>query len=174
MVPEPDLSSSSSTVQGSSEDSTTWQVFHLNYPNNEKHNAESVMIDSNTRQLVIVTKSKMPPYSQVFVTDMDVDPDSITTLSDTGIRLLLWDATDATTSADGQVVIIRMYAGAMLWPRRVRQRRDLVDILREEVCLVSVGMQTQGEGVALDPQGRAYFTHSEYVDEKIWQYDILG
>ena len=91
-----------------------------------------------------------------------------------GIRLMLPDATDATISADGQVVIVRLYIGAFLWPRRPRvsSKSSLVDILREEECLVSVGMQRQGESVALNALGTSYFTHSEFVNQSIWRYDI--
>ena len=97
-------------------------------------------------------------------------------LKDTEITLDLPDATDATTSADGQVLIIRLYVGAFLYPRRMDRPDDvsLVDILRDETeCLVSVGMQRQGESVALNPDGTSYFTHSEHVNQPIWRYDIL-
>ena len=81
-------------------------------------------------------------------------------------------ATDATSSADGQVVIIRMYEGAFLWPRTPNSK-GIVDKLREDQeCLVSVGMQKQGESVALNPSGTSYFTHSEFINQDIYRYDI--
>ena len=84
-----------------------------------------------------------------------------------GIRLDLINATDATSSADGQVLIIRMYVGAFLWPRTSRSK-SIVEKLRNPECLVSVGMQRQGESVALYPsgQGGSYgpkFGGSEYT-----------
>ena len=149
-----------------------WQVGHYRYPNDQKFNAESMMIDESTGEIVIVTKSKIPPYAFVFKAALNVKQD-LTLLEDTGIRLNLPDATDATSSADGQVVIVRLYMGAFLWPKRSRHStRSIVDILREEECLVSVGMQRQGESVALDPSGSSYFTHSEFVNQTIWQFNI--
>ena len=72
--------------------------------------------------------------------------------------------------------MIRTYTGAYLWPRRKNRtssKNSIIDILKERECLVSVGIQRQGEGVALNPEGTSYFTHSEFVNETIWKYDIL-
>ena len=73
-----------------------------------------------------------------------------------------------------QVIIIRLYEGAFLWPRR-NNRKDssIVEILKEQECLISVGIQRQGESVALDPKGNSYFTHSEFVNQTLWKFDIL-
>ena len=84
-------------------------------------------------------------------------------------------ATDATVSADGQVIIIREYSKAYLWPRNSgNQGKSVVDILRSnsKKCQVGVGSNRQGESVALSPDGKSYFTHSEYVNQVIWKFDI--
>ena len=106
---------------------------------------------------------------------LDIESGSTGNLEFTNISLPLYDATDATTSADGQVVMIRLYVGAFLWPRRPRYENNdsIVDILREKECLASVGMQKQGESIALSPSGTAYFTHSEFVNESIYRYDFV-
>ena len=73
--------------------------------------------------------------------------------------------------------MIRTYTGAYLWPRRKNRtssKNSIIDILKERECLVSVGIQRQGEGVALNPEGTSYFTHSEFVNQTIWKYDILS
>ena len=78
---------------------------------------------------------------------------------------------------DGQVIIIRLYIGAFLWPRRPDRTNKgrIVDILRDEDhCFINVGLQRQGESVALDLIGNSYFTHSEHVNQTIWKYDIVG
>ena len=87
-----------------------WDVVHFHYPNNQAHNAESILIDSKTREFIIVTKSAEPPYAKVFKTDLDselADLDSglvtYNVMIDTGITLALSEATDATSSKDGQV-----------------------------------------------------------------------
>ena len=171
-VPEPLVINNTQSISTSIAE---WQVSHYRYPNGQKFNAESMLIDMSTRELIIATKSMIPPFSYVFKASLDIQQDTVGYLEDTGLRLNLPDATDATTSADGQVAIIRTYIGAFLWPRKTRNtRRTLIDILREEECLASVGMQKQGESVALNPIGTSYFTHSEFVNQTIWQYDILN
>ena len=81
------------------EQTVDWQVFNYRYNDNKKFNTESMIIDPSTRELVIVTKSDAPPYAFVYKTALDIDPESTGILEDTGIRLLLPKATDATVSA---------------------------------------------------------------------------
>ena len=80
-----------------------WDVVHFHYPNNQAHNAESILIDSKTREFIIVTKSAEPPYAKVFKTDLDSELVTYNVMIDTGITLALSEATDATSSKDGQV-----------------------------------------------------------------------
>ena len=50
----------------------------------------------------------------------------------------------------------------------------MLEILKDKnFCEVNVGNQRQGESIALNPEGTHYLTHSEYVNETIWMYDIL-
>lgn len=169
-VKEPMIDFSQSTESITS----NWQSYALKYSDNQRYNAESMLIDAKTRELLIITKGKLPPYAKVFKTQLDTKPETVGILEDTDIRLTLPEATDASASADGQVVMIRLYVGAFLWPRRPRpEHYKMVDILREEECLTSVGMQRQGESVALNPLGVKYFTHSEFVNQSIWEYAIL-
>ncbi len=149
-----------------------WEVIHFKYPDGA-HNSEAMMVDPNTRDLVVVTKSPSYPFAEIYSAPLDQEKGSTTVLFDAGISITLPSATDATISADGQVVIIRLYVGGFLWPRKVGEMRPILDILKEQQCLISVGMQKQGEGVALNPDGTSYYTHSEGVGQNIWQYRIL-
>ena len=84
-----------------------WEAFHFQYPN-EKFNAESMLIDTITREIVIITKSEKHPdtniFAKVFKSPLDQVPEAINQLEDTGIELDLIEATDASSSADGQVI----------------------------------------------------------------------
>ena len=82
-----------------------WNVVHFHYPNNHPYNAESILIDSKTREFIIVTKSAEPPYAKVFKTNLDSEMTTYNVMTDTGITLALSEATDATSSKDGQVLI---------------------------------------------------------------------
>lgn len=83
----------------------------MNYPKQEIFNSESILIDVMTRELFVITKSLLPPWAKVFKTDLDQIPNTLKTLKDTNITLPLPYTTDATTSKDGQVIIIRLYLG---------------------------------------------------------------
>ena len=50
-----------------------------------------------------MTKSAEPPYAKVFKTDLDSELATYNVMIDTGITLALSEATDATSSKDGQV-----------------------------------------------------------------------
>ena len=82
---------------------TNWNVFHFKYTDGKKHNAESMLIDAVSRELIIVTKSMLPPFAKVFVSELDVSANTFNTLQYTGISLNLPYATDA-TSSQGKVV----------------------------------------------------------------------
>ena len=78
-----------------------WSVVDFHYPNNKAYNAESMLIDSKTREFIIVTKSSHS--SKVFKTALDSKKETYNIMTDTGITLALSLATDATSSKDGQV-----------------------------------------------------------------------
>ena len=74
-----------------------------------------------------------------------------------------------------QVIIIRKYSGAFLWPRRKHQENySIVEILKQKECKISVGHQKQGESVALVPEGNSYYAHSEFRNQPLWKFDIYG
>ena len=60
-----------------------------------------MLIDSKTREFIIVTKSSHS--SKVFKTALDSKKETYNIMTDTGITLALSLATDATSSKDGQV-----------------------------------------------------------------------
>ena len=48
------------------ETTSNWEVFTFQYPNGQAYNAESILIDSNSREFIVITKLDEPPYSLVF------------------------------------------------------------------------------------------------------------
>ena len=161
-----------------------------------------MLIDAKNREYIIVTKAKN--YAKVFKTALDSNKHSHNIMKDTGIRLR-FQATDATSSKDGQVryknlvlhhfqgyimhlveielaiyfflqvIIIRKYWNAFLWPRRKNQHKySIVDILKQKACEISVGHQKQGESVALAPDGKYYYAHSEHQNQPFWKFHIYG
>ena len=80
-VEEPILSEMDS-IQSTTSD---WQVSLYSYPDHA-HNAESMLIDVNSRQLVIPTKSD--PQAKVFQAPLDLENNARETFEDTGNLLL--------------------------------------------------------------------------------------
>ena len=72
------------------EETNDWQVFNFHYNEKKTFNAESMMIDPVTRELVIVTKSKVPPYAYVYKTALDIEPGTMGILEDTGRGQDIW------------------------------------------------------------------------------------
>ena len=102
-IKEPKLHSDDTNLQ---ENVSEWQVFTyhypFNYPYHPAHNAEAFLIDSNSRELIIITKTKAHQYaySQVFSAPLETDSEMV----DTGIKLPWNLANDASSSADNQVL----------------------------------------------------------------------
>ena len=101
-IKEPKLHSDDTNLQ---ENVSEWQVFTYNYPfdypYHPSHNAEAFLIDTNSRELIIITKTKAHQYaySQVFSAPLETDSEMV----DTGIKLPWNLANDASSSADNQV-----------------------------------------------------------------------
>ena len=102
-VKEPDLE----LFEDATED---WDVVYYNYPNSAKYNAESMLIDAMTRELIIITKFDEPPFAFVFKGALDATSESKILLEDTGITLDLIEATDASSSSDGQVSLSKIFS----------------------------------------------------------------
>ena len=100
-IKEPELHSDDTNLQ---ENVSEWQVFTYHYPYHPSHNAEAFLIDTNTRELIIITKTKAHEYaySHVFSAPLETNSE----LVDTGIKLPWNLANDASSSADNQVNII--------------------------------------------------------------------
>ena len=104
-IKEPKLKFNDSILQENVQD---WQSFTYHYPKNYPyhfaHNAEAMLIDTNSREFIIITKTKAHelPYSQVFSAPLDTNSEMV----DTGIKLPWNLANDASSSADNQVILL--------------------------------------------------------------------
>ena len=52
-------------------------------------------------------------------------------------------------------MIVRMYNKAFMWYKNGKQ--SIVDAMKESHCTVETGYQRQGESIALNPEGTAYY-----------------
>jgi hypothetical protein len=138
----------------------------LTYPDHP-HNAEALLVDPDTGQVVIITKELIGP-AQVFVTDSDAIVDgahvALTAAGsvDFGAGGLAAWVTGADVSPDGSVIAVRTYGGIHLFERAPGQ--SIAEALATTACDGPIPLEAQGEAVTITANGDAYLTIAEGAD----------
>ncbi len=136
----------------------------LRYPDGP-HDAETLIVDHDTGELVIVTKDwSMAGRSEVYRT---ANPDSAGAAGQavTLDHVATVDLPPATLvtggdlSPDGTVVALRSYDGVRLYPRPTGE--PLWKAFSSTPCPVTIEGEKQGEAVGFAPDGRSLVTISE-------------
>jgi hypothetical protein len=178
--PEPDAPGPGTTVH------VTAEIVTLRYEDGP-HDAEALLVDDRSGDVVIVTKEAKPPTGVYRAGAATSVPGAIATLERVGeltpapgvgiadtldqlgaLGGLTTRVTGADASRAGRVVAVRSYGGVSVypWPKR----RSLVDALAGTPCAAPAPADPthpQGESVALSPAGDAYATVSEGRDAPI-------
>lgn len=135
----------------------------LTYPDHP-HNAEALLVDPDTGQVVIITKEIIGP-AQVFVADADSIVDgaevALTAAGSVdfgGGGLAAW-VTAADVSPDGAAIAVRTYGGVHLFARASGQ--SVAEALARPPCAGPTPLEIQGEAVAFTADGQSYLTVSE-------------
>jgi hypothetical protein len=140
----------------------------LRYPDGA-HDAETLLADRRTGELVIVTKS-LSGRSGVYAGTTRKRGEQ--TLAHTGsLRLGLGGlATAGDVSADGRTVALRSYTKVYAWTRR--PTASLAATLRRAPCIspARVSLEGQGEALALTRDGRSFFTIPEGAAPAVRRY----
>ena len=137
----------------------------LTYPDGA-HDAETLLADRRTGELVVVTK-RLDGRSGVYAGSV-----SSPALRRTGtLRLGLGGlATAGDVSADGRVVALRTYTALSVWARR--PGATIAATLARKPCVGSapLAVEGQGESLALSRDGRSFFTVPEGAAPALRQY----
>jgi len=140
----------------------------LKYPSGA-HDAEALLVDPSSGALVIVTKS----FGGVALVYSSGPRAAAGTLQRVGsLSLGAGDAVTAgSVSADGRTIVLRSYGGAVAWARQAGE--SLPDALRRAPCVVgaALGAEGQGEALAVDRNGRAFYTVPEGKRPAIRRYE---
>jgi hypothetical protein len=136
------------------------QAITVRYPSGPR-DAEALLVDPRTRDLVIVHKTFGGPAEVYRAPESDWS-DGDVTLEPVGTVAVGNTPLDAVTAGDvgfgGQVVGLRTYGRVLLWPREADQ--TVADALVENPpCEAPAAVETQGESLALTADG--YVTASE-------------
>lgn len=161
-VKEPDLASPVTQVDA--------QPLSLTYDDGHAHNAETLMFDPMTGDLVVVTK-EFSGASEIFVAKAPLGQQG--SLVKYGVMSVGSNAmpgsplvTGGSVSADGTFVVLRTYSGVFGWPRKAGE--SIPDVLQRDPCVLPFPDERQGEAIALRPDASGYFTISEGKKPTVW------
>lgn len=163
-VPEPRLADGPSTTVAATR-------LRLTYPDGA-HDAETLLADPRTGEIVIVTK-RLDGRSGVYVAQAPArDAPGEAVLRHAGdLRLGIGGlATAGDLSADGRTIALRTYTALYAWTRK--PGASLAATLARKPCVGSVqlGLEGQGESLALSRDGRSFFTVPEGAGAALRRY----
>ena len=145
------------------------EAIELVYPDGPA-DAEALLVDPVTGDLVIVTKSFLGASRVLRVAAADLDPGAPVTPVDEGaLRVPLppdpgpglpgTAVTGGDVAPDGSVVLLRTYRSVLAFPRSGEE--TVAEALLGEPCFAPQAEETQGEAVAFTTDGAAYVTVGE-------------
>lgn len=123
------------------------------------HNAETLLFDPTTKDLLIATKLQGGPTAFHRIGPFKAGK-TVTTEEIAKVDFDL--ATGGEISRDGSLIALRGYQkSASLWVRQPGE--SLADALARRPCTLPLGTEKQGETFAFFPDGKGYVTVSEGV-----------
>jgi hypothetical protein len=156
-VPEPLVTGSPGAVT-----LTGVGALHLKYPDGA-HDAESLLIDPTTGQLLIITKKLTGGAVGVYAAPASLAAASTTTLTKIATLTLPDGLVNAVTSAefapDARALAIRTYGSVLLWKRG--KKTPIAKVIAKKPCRGPLPPEIQGESIAFLADGRGYITVSE-------------
>jgi hypothetical protein len=120
------------------------------------HNAETLLFDPQTKDLILVTKEKTG-QARVHRVGPFLPGGSATTEKIADIDVVL--ATGGDISRDGRLLAVRNYDGAWIWSRGANE--SLATALARPPCPIATADEEQGEAFAFLPDRSGFVTVSE-------------
>jgi hypothetical protein len=157
-VPEPRLADGPSATAVATR-------LRMTYPDGA-HDAETLLADPRTGEIVIVTKN-LDGNSGVYAASVGQPALRAAGTLRLGLAGL---ATAGDVSADGKVIAIRTYTALYVWSRR--PGATIAQTLRRAPCVGSAQLarEGQGESLALSRDGTSFFTVPEGASPALRQY----
>ncbi|MGV3623051.1 MAG: hypothetical protein ACO1OB_19685 [Archangium sp.] len=147
--------------------SVTWERFPYAFPNDEKHNAETIFMNAQTGVLYLVTKENTG-VSAVYRFPLPFDATKTAQLEFVTQLTIPASGDSRLTGGDvnvcGDGVLLRMY-NRLVEYRLPEGAATFEDIFQVNPVSVPVADEQQGEAVAYGADGRSYFSASEQVSE---------
>ncbi|MSO86786.1 MAG: hypothetical protein EXQ71_04600 [Acidimicrobiia bacterium] len=166
-VPEPVVTPGPAIALGGVE------ILRLRYPDGA-HNAEALLVDPTTGDLVIVEKKLGGGVIGVYRTSGIPAAGSLTTLEKAGeINVgsgALSAVTGASISQSGREIALRVYGGTRIFARTDGQ--SVTEAMAGIACNGPTPPEVQGEAIAFDADGNGYATISEGTGQSLHHYRI--
>jgi hypothetical protein len=160
-VPEPDLAA----LTGETAVLSGAEAIRLVYPD-KPHNAETLLVDPQTGDLVIVAKGEP---TRIFRLPGPVAAGGPHTLEEIApIQFPAPVATGGDISPRGDFIAVRTYTHAFLWLRP--PGASIADAFAGEPCTIPLAVEIQGETLAIAHDSAGYYTLSEGVNSPLWWY----
>ncbi len=137
------------------------------YPEHTR-DAETLLIDPLTGDIVIV--SKREEFSRVYELKAPFSTDTVNILTWIG-ELPFRNAVGGDVSANGEEVLVKTYDEVFLWKRT--KGASLAQTLTQPAVRIPYLRELQGEAIAWNREGTAFFTLSEESNEiaaKLYRY----
>jgi hypothetical protein len=165
-VPEPRLADGPAATAAATR-------LRLTYPDGA-HDAETLLADPHTGEIVIVTK-RLDGRSGVYVGQAPAGgaPGEAVLRHAGDLRLGIGGlATAGDVSADGRTIVVRTYTALFAWTRKPGV--SLVATLARKPCVGSaqLALEGQGESLALSRDGRSFFTVPEGTGAVVRRYTV--
>ncbi len=155
-VPEPTVVPGAATTLAGAE------KLRLLYPDGA-HNAEALLADPVTGQLVIITKIPGGGPAGIYSAPPGLAAGSVTTLTRVGTLDLPFGTNNPVTGADlspdGTQLAVRTYAQVLLWGRNPAE--PIWAPLASAPCVGPVPPESKGEAIGFTADGRGYLTMSD-------------
>jgi hypothetical protein len=164
-VPEPTVVAGTATTLAGAE------ALRLRYPDGA-HNAEALLVDPVTGDIVIIEKTAQGGTAQVYRAPGALVAGSLTTLTQVATLALPSGSTNLVTgadvSADGTQLAVRTYGAVLLWNRTTSS--SLWSAFTAASCRGPLPAEVQGEAIAFRSDGRGYVTLSEGTNPVLHTY----
>ncbi len=153
-LPEPSLDGDEQILQNQVE------TFRFEYDDDDPHDAEALMVDPRTGDIIIITKHGPDErHTRVYQSRPNLDPTGINILDevlrDEDASWLKGSAVAADISADGnKIAILFKDEATRTWERKPGE--SVVDVLRRPACQ-SPSAPGQQEALAFTPDGRGFY-----------------
>jgi hypothetical protein len=145
------------------------------YPRHERHDCETLLVDPDTRDVYLITKSRTESSTlyrakaplvagRTLVLEQLTSPTALNGASRRGALV-----TGGDVSGDGAMVVVRTYKDAFLW---LRQGSELLSsTLDRAACPIQLRREEQGEAIAFAVDDSGYLTLSEGKHSRIFFYE---